>query len=75
MAEEKAVSRQLAYQRRKKAEGRCASCGNRKLKHSDSSCGPCLLRRRKCAREKMGHSAWTPGAAGRKPIRVKGGGG
>ena len=60
----KPVSRQRLYQLKLKAEGKCELCA-KELHPEHKACLPCLAKRRKKQRERMGHKAKVIGGKGR----------
>jgi cytochrome c5 len=60
------MTRQRKYQLKRKAEGRCAQCGNEELLIANH-CHKCHEKQLAYARKRNGHNPWEPGKVGRPP--------
>jgi len=61
------ISRQLAWRRRKLADGLCPICGTGQLNLYRSRCDACAIREREAQQRRRGGSPWKPGSRGPKP--------
>jgi len=68
---ENAISRQLAWQRRQVALGRCRVCGGERDSGGTTICAPCRIERRAKARLREGTRPWEPGRPGRPPTESR----
>lgn len=64
--EDRAVSRQMEWVRRKQAQGLCTSCGKPR-EHYAWLCDTCHIARRILRRKRYGYKAKRPGGPGPSP--------
>lgn len=62
------ISRQLAWQRKQRKDGRCWRCGSEMGKSPYKVCVVCAEADRRRQRKKDGTRPWKPGGRGRPPI-------
>lgn len=62
------VSRQREWQLRKRAEGRCETCGKKRHPRSSQYCLSCLRKKRKSCRRRLGYRPHQLGRRGRIPL-------
>jgi hypothetical protein len=61
-------SKQLNYQARLKAEGKCIRCAQPRDTDSTQYCAECLEKRRGTIRKRFGYQPWREGGRGRAPF-------
>lgn len=61
-------SRQYRWQQARIAEGLCAQCGRRRIRHYTTVCDVCALAQRRRKRQRAGLSAWEHSGRGRPPL-------
>ena len=72
MSDEKKISRQLAWQRRKIAQGLCMTCGKGKIGgNSPRICDACHEKRLDIEQHVFHCKPWRPGGPGRPPYSSK----
>lgn len=66
MPPDKPLSKQVVWQRKQVAAGRCRNCGKDRMSYR-FLCNECQRKKREKEREKMNLLPWEPGGRGRKP--------